>query len=160
MEAENTKAGTTTGEAVQQMPENHGGAEDLPISRKNGKRTTRKEALLGSQEERLEILQQSVLNYQKAGGAILARYNPTHDGIVIFVARAGICVDCGAFFIGDDGCPHCRVSGSKVKCDKCETILTRNSEGLVTCNNPHCDLFGVSYLPNVDIPEMETVAHE
>jgi hypothetical protein len=105
---ENTKDVTTFGGEGVRAIEYPAKAGYSPTSAQTAKSVTKNGVPLGSQEERLEILQQSALNYQKAGGQVRVGYSVQHDALVIVLATTGICASCGNWIFGNgNGCQKC-----------------------------------------------------
>lgn len=104
---ETIKGDITSGDAVAVPTENPAKAEDSQTLTQTANPVTKNAVLFGSQTERLEILQQAVSDYQKSGGMVAVSYRKDKDALVIVLVSVGQCVDCGAWFSGNDGCGHC-----------------------------------------------------
>lgn len=109
MEAESTKGATTAGAAGPSPKENQGAAASSPNSAQTDKSVTGKGAPLGTLIERLEISQQALANYQKAGGKVLIQYRKDEKILVIGLPEIQPCQNpkCGHWFSGNVRCPYC-----------------------------------------------------
>lgn len=106
-EVDDTKASIISGEEVVEKSENRVGVEDSQTSAKNGKTVTKSGAILGTLEERLEILQQATSDYQRAGGKIALAYKEDANALVIVLVMVKRCSKCGFWLFGDKDCQNC-----------------------------------------------------